>query len=998
MSSLLYSVGRTAFRARRLVIVGWVVVLLLVGVGAGLLSTGTSNSFVIPGTPAQTALDALDSRFPEVSGAQAQMVVVTAEGQKITDPSIKAAVQRSVARLQQLDPVEAVIDPYGKNVTGALSQDDRAATVTVQMGPAWEDITDADREQLVAAGAAVRSTGATVEFGGQVFSSTGPALSPTEGIGVLIALVVLLVTFGSLRAAGMPVLTALFGVAVSMAVILALTRVVTVSSTVPLLALMIGLAVGIDYALFILSRHRDQLAEGMDPEESTARAIATAGSAVVFAGLTVIIALVGLAVARIPFLTTMGLAAAGAVLVAVLIALTLLPAVLGFSGDRLRPRVRTRRSWFGWLRLRRPSQRGTDRPEPPARRRFADRWVHAVTRWPMLSVLLVVVALAALAVPAKDLRLALGDNGTAPADSTQRQAFDLTAEHFGPGYNAPLLVTADIIRTTDPVGVVNRIATELKALPRVAEITTATPNRTADTGVIALVPVGSAESESTKQLVAQVRSMERHFQDEFGVQIAVTGQTALAIDVSDRLAGALLPFGVLVVGLSLLLLGIVFRSVAVPIKATLGYLLSVGASFGVVTAVFERGWLAGPLGVEHTGPVISFMPIILMGVLFGLAMDYEVFLVSRMREEYVHSRDPQQALTVGYAAGARVVTAAALIMVAVFAAFVPEGDPNIKPIALALAVGVFIDAFVVRMIFVPAVLALLGHAAWWLPGWLDRRLPRLDIEGEGLRTELELSHWPTPDSTEVVHAEGLGLDGPQGPVFRDVDLAVPAGTVLMVHGAPGAGKTALLLALAGRMPISAGRAKVAGFGLPGSGRSARAIRARVGLAETAGINDLEPALSVEQHVAERLATRSLRPWVSRSDVARVLDTIDDAFVGAGRTSLLGRSTLVADLSPLERKLLGLALALIGSPPLVVIDNVDDLRTPADREALWRALAWLTDGPIDDGSAGEVSAGPHRSLTVIAGGTDPAEAIAAVPPYRLQLLDLTEVRPILEKVR
>ena len=603
-----------------------------------------------------------------------------------------------------------------------------------------------------------------------------------------------------------------------------------------------------------------------------------------------------------------------------------------------------------------------------------------------------------LALPAQDLRLALSDNGTAPAGSTQRQAFDLIAEHFGPGYNAPLLVTADIIHTTDPVGVITKIAAELRARPGVAEVTTATPNRSGDTGIIVLIPRGSADSETTKNLVGAVRGLHGHFEQKYGVDVGVTGQTALALDVSDRLAGALLPFGVMVVGLSLLLLGLVFRSIAVPIKATVGYLLSVGASFGVVSAVFEWGWLAGPLGLERTGPVISFMPIILMGVLFGLAMDYEVFLVSRMREEYVHSRDPRQALTVGYVAGARVVTAAALIMVAVFAAFVPEGDANIKPIALALAVGVFIDAFVVRMIFVPAVLALLGPAAWWLPGWLDRRLPLLDVEGQGLRTELELADWPAPDSTEVIHAEGLGLVGPEGSVFRDVDLSVQPGTVLAVHGPPGTGKTALLLALAGRMPLTAGRLKVAGYGLPGSGRAARAVRARVGLAETAGINDLEESLTVEQHVAERIATQSLRLWVSRVAVDRVLDSVDEAFGGfdeafgsAGRTPLLGRKTLVADLAPLERKVLGLALAMIGSPPVVVIDNVDELRAPADREALWRALAWLTDWPTRDGDR------PGRPLTVIASGNEPAEAIAAVPPERLQLLDLTEVPSMLEKV-
>jgi len=1000
MSSLLYSVGRAAFRSRRIVVAVWIAVLILAGSAAGLLDTGTSNSFAIPGTPSQTALDSLSTRFPEVSGGQAQMIVIAPAGTQITDTRIVNAVQASVSTLKHLSTVTAVVDPYDKSVSGALSRDGRAALVTIQMKSAWVDVTDAQRSQLVAAGQPIRAVGATLKFGGQVFNTSPPTLSPSEGLGVVIALLVLIVTFGSLRAAGMPLLTALSGVAVTMSVVMAMTHFMAISSTVPLLALMIGLAVGIDYALFILSRHRDQLGDGLEPEESAARAIATSGSAVVFAGLTVIIALVGLSVARIPFLTTMGLAAAGAVLVAVLVALTLLPAIFGFSGLKLKPRSRagksSRRQWFSrfspFSRFSRFSHRtsGAASAGRVQQRRFASHWVRIVTRWPIVTIILVVLALGTLMIPAKDLKLALSDNGSAAAGTTQRQAFDLIDQHFGPGYNAPLLVTADIIQTTDPVGVVNKIAAELSHLPGVDGVTEATPNRSADTGIIVLIPRHSATSQQTKDLVTTIRGLHGHFEHEFGVGIGVTGQTALAIDVSDRLAGALLPFGILVVGLSLLLLGAVFRSIAVPLKATIGYLLSVGAAFGVVSAVFEWGWLAGPIGVAKVGPVISFMPIILMGVLFGLAMDYEVFLVSRMREEYVHSHDSRQALRVGYVSGARVVTAAALIMVSVFAAFVPEGDVNIKPMALSLSVGVFIDAFVVRMMFVPAVLALLGDAAWWIPGWLDRLLPVVDIEGDGLRERLEMSQWPTPTSADVIDAEDLGVTGPEGTVFSGVNLAVPPNHVLVVHGPPGSGKTALLLALSGRMAVGSGRLKVVGHGLSGHSGSARAVRAQAGLAETPGINDLEESLTVEQHVAERIATQSIRLWVSRKSVARVLDSMDaSVFAVTGRHESLRRTTLVADLSPLEREVLGIALALIGSPKLLVIDNVDELNSPADRRALWQALALLAEGTI----------GGSRGLTVIASCQDPAEAIQAIPYERLTLLHLTAVVPsMLEKAR
>lgn len=981
MSSLLYSLGRVAFRRRRRVVGAWLLVLVAAGALAGVLSQGLSNNFVIPGTPSQSALDELASRFPQVSGGQAQMVVVAPAGQKITDDRFRAPIRAASGQLAKVDGVAATVDPFGKDafgqpLRGTISHDGRAALVTIQMTGSWDQVTNAQRDALVRVGEAVRQgTGATVEFGGQVFSASPPGVTPTEGIGVVVALIVLLITFGSLRAAGMPLLTALFGVAVTMGLVLAASSITTISSTVPLLALMIGLAVGIDYALFVLSRHREQLRAGMEPEESAARAIATAGSAVVFAGLTVIIALVGLAVARIPFLTTMGLASAGAVLIAVLVALTLLPAVFGFSGAKLRPKpARPRR------KRKRPAEPG----------RFARRWVRTVTAVPLLTVAVVVIGLGALALPARDLRLALPGNETAPAGSTQRLAYEAIDEHFGPGFNAPLIVTADIITSTDPIGVVNGLRDRLEKLPGVTTTTTATPNQGADTGIVVVIPAAGPDAPATKTLVTEIRAQESSFKQQFGVDTQVTGQAALAIDVSDRLAGALLPFGVLVVGLSLLLLGAVFRSVVVPLKAAVGYLLSVGAAFGLSVIVFQWGHLAGPLGVEHTGPIISFGPIVLMGVLFGLAMDYEVFLVSRMREEYVEHHEPRRAVEVGFVSGARVVTAAALIMVSVFAAFVPEGDTNVKPIAFGLAVGVFVDAFVVRMILVPAVLALLGHAAWWLPGWLDRRLPHFDVEGEGLREELEYANWPTPGSPDVIDAAGLqARDATGQPVFQGVDLAVLPGTVVAVHGGPGTGKTALLLALAGRLPLDGGRLKVCGRPLPAQ---ARYVRGRAGLAETAGLNDLEDSLTVEQHVAERIAAQRLSLWVSRARVRAVLDDLDDAVRAAGvALPPIRRTQLVADLTPLERRVLGIALAMIGRPSLLVVDDADDLRDPADRSALWRALAWLTGEYTDD---------EGRALTVVASCADPGEARAAVPADRLLLVSLdtrTTPAPTLEKV-
>ncbi|GIG29845.1 MMPL family transporter [Cellulomonas marina] len=862
MSSSLYRLGRWVFRAHRRVAVLWLVVVVLAGGAAGLLNQGTDNTFSIPGTESGEALGQLSRTFPQVSGATASLVVVSPGGSQVTDPAVQGPVEDAVAALGDLEEVAAVTDPFATGegaVAGAVSDDGSAAVVSVQLDGQAQGVGEATRESLQevrADLAAALPDGAQVALGGDLFANEVPAVSITEGLGLLVALVVLVLTFGSLLAAGMPLLTAVLGVGIAMAGIFAATSVATISSTTPLLALMLGLAVGIDYALFIISRHQNELAAGLDPEEAAARSLATAGSAVVFAGLTVMIALVGLSVAGIPFLTTMGVAAAVAVGISVVIALTLTPALLGFAGERLRPGRRAARR--AARRAERQAQeeeavlaagaRGgataatgaADTPgaaaavtapvahAPVRENRFFAGWVRAATRWPLLTVVLVVGALGALTLPATNLRLALPDAGSQPESSGARQAYDLLAENFGEGYNGPLIVTGTIIGSTDPLGLMQDLADEIADLPGVAAVPLATPNASADTGIIQVVPEGGPDSEATKDLVAELRGLHDHFRDTYGVDLSVTGQTAVGIDISDKLGAALLPFGVLVVGLSFVLLAMVFRSLWVPLKATLGYLLSVGASFGVVSLVFVEGHGAELIGVDRVGPIISFMPIVLMGVLFGLAMDYEVFLVSRMREDYVHGGDARAAVRSGFLASAKVVTAAAVIMFSVFAAFVPEGDVNIKPIALGLAVGVFVDAFVVRMTLVPAVLQLLGDRAWHMPRRLDRVLPSFDVEGEGLARELALADWPEPGADLAIAAEGLRLEAPDGtPIYDGVALRVPTGGTLVVDGPHRSGRTALLLTLAGRAHADAGTLKVAGLVAP---ERAAAIRARVAVA------------------------------------------------------------------------------------------------------------------------------------------------------------------------
>ncbi|HEX5728903.1 MMPL family transporter [Microbacterium sp.] len=862
MSTLLYALGRWSYRHSWRVLLAWLLLLGIAGVGAVTLGQGTDNSFSIPGTESQAGIEQLGRTFPQASGTSAQMIVVTADSASIEDEPYSAAIADTIAELEDLDGILAVTDPFNEIVNGQVSDDGDAAIVRMQFDGQSTDVPPATKTALQDVAAELRDElpdGSDVALGGDLFALSVPGVTITEAVGLLIALLVLIVTFRSFVMAGLPLLTAIIGVGLSIALIFLSTAFASISSTTPLLALMLGLAVGIDYALFIAARHQDQVRAGVDPEESAARATGTAGSAVVFAGVTVLIALVGLSFAGIPFLTTMGIAAAVAVAIAVLVALTLTPAMLGFLKGRVagRPKRETRASARRALRSE-PAGPGQDaaRAAPAAvtKRGFAARWVGLVTRHPIVTTVAVVLTLGIMAIPAASLALALPNAGMLPEENEARQSYDLVAEEFGPGFNGPIILTGTIVTSTDPVGLMNDLADDVESLPGVETVALATPNETADTGIVQLVPTTAPDDPATAELVRELRAQHDRWLDEYGIDVKVTGFTAVAIDISDQLGRALIPFGVFVVGLSLVLLTIVFRSIAVPIKAALGYLLSVAAAFGVVAAVFEWGWLAEVLHVTRTGPIISFMPIVLMGVLFGLAMDYEVFLVSRMREDYVHARRTgatrHEARTIavgavksGFTSSARVVTAAALIMFAVFAAFVPEGDASLKPIALGLAVGIVIDAFLVRMTLTPAVMALLGDRAWWLPKWLQRTLPHFDIEGEAVQRELALTDWPEPDTTAAVVAEGVGVSAGDVRLVDDAALRVEPGDALIVTASDARGPRALLLALAGRAALD-GRARVGGHLLPG--REAW-VRAHVAVALLDGapqpVRDLRRALN-----------------------------------------------------------------------------------------------------------------------------------------------------------
>lgn len=829
MSTLLYSLGRWAYRHGWRVLIAWLLLLGLGGAGAVLLGQGTDNSFSIPGTEAQEGLEQLSRTFPQASGTSAQFIVVAAEGDRADEAPYLDDIQASIAELEDIDGVLAVTDPFDETVSGLVTEDASAAIVRLQFDGQATDVSAETRAALTDVVTELRDelpAGSEAELGGDLFSTSVPGVTITEAVGILIALLVLIVTFRSFLVAGLPLVTALIGVGLSMALILFATVFTTISSTTPLLALMLGLAVGIDYALFIVARHQDQVRSGIDPEESVARATGTAGSAVVFAGITVLIALIGLSFANIPFLTTMGIAAAVAVAIAVLVALTLTPALLGFVKGRVRgrmPRPRTPRA----------RRSGPTRP----RLGFAQRWVGGVTKHPVITTVALIVGLGITAIPATQLALALPNAGMLPESSEARKSYDLIAEEFGPGFNGPLIMTGTIVTSTDPVALMDDLAAEIEKTPGVDTIALATPNETADTGIIQIIPTTAPDDPATAQLVRDLRALHDQLLDEYGVDLKVTGFTAIAIDISDRLGAALLPFAIFVVGLSFILLMIVFRSIAVPLTAALGYLLSVAAAFGIVAAVFEWGWFADLLHVTRTGPVISFMPIVLMGVLFGLAMDYQVFLVTRMREDFVHASRERRgradrltaigAVRSGFTASARVVTAAGLIMFAVFAAFVPEGDTSIKPIALGLAAGIAIDAFLVRMTLIPAVMALLADKAWWIPRWLDRILPHIDIEGDAVRREIEYADWPEPDTTAVAVAEDLSLVEDDRVLFAGVDLRLESGQTLVVTSSEPIAARSLLLTLAGRIAPSDGALKVCGHLLPG--RSAW-VRSHVGVA------------------------------------------------------------------------------------------------------------------------------------------------------------------------
>ncbi|MEW1822524.1 MMPL family transporter [Arthrobacter sp. NPDC080031] len=688
---------------------------------------------------ARATLDAGDA---QLKAAEQQM---TAAGMPAAQIQAQLAPQKAelLAGRQKLDAGQkqatdgaAALALAKRQVTASqgmrfVSEDGKAAIAQVQFKTSINGLTPAVRQQVQDIVHGVSSAGITALASKEITEDVSQLFGVSEIIGIAVAAIALIVMLGTLVAAGLPLLMAIIGVAVGVGGTFALTGVIDMSSISPMLALMLGLAVGIDYSLFIVNRHRGQLLAGMDAEESVALATGTSGNAVLFAGLTVVIALAALVVPGLPFLAVMGLSAAATVAVAVVVSLTMTPAVLSLVGRKLI----SKRAWAKAERHNaEPEHASADRAED--QRRSSRGWGGLVTRHPVVSLLAGVVLLGVLALPASQLRLALPDGGSEPVDSQAFKAYDLTRKSFGEGMTGPIVVVG-----TFPSGLNDDqakakqfdVADKLRSVDNVVAAVPVALSPDHRTAVFQVIPKDGPASASTVQVVSELRAKGSEIQQATGATIGLTGQTAGNIDVSAKLGAALPPYLAIVVGLSLILLLLVFRSIVVPLLATGGFLLSLAAAFGAVVAVYQWGWLGTVFDVPNPGAVLSFLPIILIGVLFGLAMDYQVFITSGMRESFMHGENAKQAVRSGFNHASAVVTAAAIIMVSVFAGFIFSHLTMVRPLGFAMAFGVLVDAFVVRMTIVPAVMYLLGEKAWWLPRWLSRILPDVDVEGAKLQ-------------------------------------------------------------------------------------------------------------------------------------------------------------------------------------------------------------------------------------------------------------------------
>jgi RND superfamily putative drug exporter len=707
MSQFLFRLGRRCARHPFRTIGAWALVAFMVLTLASRIGGDYEDDFTVPGVESQAATDLLEERFPAQAGETGRVVFHVDEG-RIDEPERQAAVRATLDRLAEGADVTAVTDPYDPRGP-TVSADGTTAFAAVQYSE--EVLTEEHAEEATAAVETSRQAGIQTELSGEI-AAAGEEVEGSEIVGLVVALVVLVVAFGSVVAAGMPIAVALVGIVIGLGgvgVVAGFTSVPTTSAT---LAVMIGLGVGIDYALFVVTRFREELHRGLTVPDAAGTATATAGQAVLFAGMTVVIAIVGLQLSGIPAVTTMGYAIALVVVVAMVLAVTLLPGLLGWAGH-------------GIDRLAVHRRRGDERE---GHETVSGRWAAHVARNRITYAVGSLLVLLLVTVPVFGLRIGFADDGNQSTATTQRQAYDLLADGFGAGFNGPLQVVVDVPDSGDAEAV-DAVRSAISADPGVAAVSEPTFNDAGDTAVLTAIPTTSPQDEATEQTVDRLRSdVIPEVVEGTGADAMITGQTATFVDVSARLTERLPIFIAAVVLLSFVLLTLVFRSILVPLKAALMNLLSIGAAYGVIVAVFQWGWAKSLVGLDATIPVNPFVPLIMFAILFGLSMDYEVFLLSRVREEFVAHGDGHRSVVDGLASTARVITSAAVIMISVFLAFVPSTDMTVKMFGLGLAVAVFLDATVVRMILVPSTMSLLGSANWWVPRWLDRILPHLDME------------------------------------------------------------------------------------------------------------------------------------------------------------------------------------------------------------------------------------------------------------------------------
>jgi RND superfamily putative drug exporter len=715
------------------VFVAWLAIAILTTLLAGAVGRQYATNFSLPGTESQRALDLLKREFPARSGDTDTVVFRTSSG-TVSSPLVRAAMTRLLAQVARDPHVVSVLSPYGPRGAVQIAPDGKTAFATVNYDNPANLVPNAAGKPILAQIARVHVPGLTIAAGGQVIENAeGFSIGPATEIGVIAALVILLITFGSLLAAGMPLITAGFGLITAVALIGLATHVTSMSNVAPQLALMIGLGVGIDYALFIVTRFRENYAVTGDVERSVVAAMDTAGRAILLAGTTVVIALLGMFATGVSFMYGLAIASVLAVLLTLAASLTILPAMLSRFGHRV-VQVRRRR-WFSRRTPAQPATTGGDGAAPAVSPSRWRRWSEIVQARPWPLAILSLGLMVAILLPVFALRLNPSDAGNDPANTSTRHAYDLLAKGFGPGFNGPLLVVAELPSREHAAS----LPAVRAAVARAPGVVAVTPARVAPSGRVAIIeayPKSSPQDASTTDLVNRLRhSVLPPVAHRAGISVLVGGFTAGSIDFSHVLSSKLPLFIGIVVVLSALLLFVMFRSLVIPVQAALMNLLSIGGALGATVLVFQEGWLSGLIGVEK-GPVEPWLPVLMFAVVFGLSMDYEVFLVSRVREEWVRHRNASSAVADGIAFTGRVISAAAAIMVCVFLSFMLGDQRAIKEFGFGLAAAVLLDALVVRCVLLPAVLELLGASTWKLPRWIDARLPHINIEGNAARAGL----------------------------------------------------------------------------------------------------------------------------------------------------------------------------------------------------------------------------------------------------------------------